>query len=343
MNPDIARVIRCADFYRNRGYQPLPSRADGRSPDLDSYADFWQEPFPKLSFDTQVTSNIQLMCGVRWNLIVVDLDGIAIPAMTNIVSRHEPLPETWQTHSPSGGVHLWFAPRPDQQSCTSGRIWGLWDTAGGKDCNGGWYPHTGIEILGDKHLVTVPPSHRGDGAYRWVKGRSPREIAQPAVLPEWLDLMPRLPQRLTGAAPAIPRAVAASGEAVAVAGAAPVSLTNGKWDKVRYSREEVIKAINRSRAMIGVAKGFGVRFASELVNDAGWCACYARSNPGVPGRSGGDEHPSASFCPATGVYMEHYDRQPISLFDLGVMAGFASDWRDVCNSLGVEYRATPMP
>jgi len=346
MNPDIARVIRCADFYRRRGYQPLPSRSDGRAPALLSYAELWDSPLSKEAFDAQATLNIQLMCGVRWNLIVVDLDGEAArKAFIHLWSTNGETKFTWEVQTPSGGRHLWFRPRIDRASCASGRIWGLWDTAGGKEGTGGWMPHTGIEILGDKHLVTVPPSRRGR-PYRWVDGLSPRQLPEPAILPAWIDDMPRLPQKLPLVPPPGRCLVGPEGVHGELPGPPPGGGTKGSsatWDGVRYGREDVIAAIHRSKAMIGVAKGFGITFFREETNNAGWCPCYARSNSGVPGRSDGDCHPSASFHPATGVYLEHYDRQPISLFDLGVLAGFRSDWRDVCNALGAEYGATPLP
>jgi hypothetical protein len=353
MNPDVQFAIRCADFYRQRGYQPLPSQANGRAPNLAAYTDLWEAPFPKAEFDRRATANIQMMCGVRWNLIVLDLDGkTAARAFWRLCAERGVLPPTWRVRTPGGGYHLWFRPHRDQLTCVTGKIWGLWDPLGGRKGDGGWIKHTAIEILGERHLVTVPPSRRDHTPYRWVDGRSPRDLDQPAEFPEWLDAYPRLPARLAGVVPSLPIGSPSLGLSNLRLGpgpdgdgTTPVRRPSTPWDGKRYRRRDVIEAIHRSGAIFGVAERFGVVFKSTDTNAAGWCPCYAVTNRGVPGHRSGDSHPSAMFEPDTGCYKEFYAEfgPKISLFDLAVLTGHHADWRDACNALGAEFGAPLMP
>jgi hypothetical protein len=338
MSPQIKRAIEWADFYRSLGWQPLPSRHDGRAPALDSYAEYWEKPFPARTFEMFATPNIQLMCGVKWNLVVVDLDGeLGKQVYRNLVNREGSTP-TWQVRSPSGGRHIYFLPPDGAKAVPSGRVWGLWDTLGGKRGDGGWVPHQGIEIIGDHHLVTAPPSIRKDGRYRWIKGCRPQEMERPAILPFWIDNLKRLNGSLTGGAqthpkPSQPKELP------------PRSVLSKQG--AHYDFDAVRASIRRSgaTAIKGLAEEWGIEFVVDGSNSAGWMRCRAISKPGHPGRSSGDRNPSAAFNPETGQYKEFYPDwgPPISLFNLGVFAGKFSTPQECCNELGARFGADPNP
>ena len=111
--------------------------------------------------------------GPRSGIWAVDLDldpdkGIDGPAaMARLEAEHGPLPETVETRTPRGGLHLLFAwdpERPVPNSC--GKL------------------GAGIDIRGDGGYVIVPPSKREDGAsYRW---ENPPGLFQPVPAPAWL-------------------------------------------------------------------------------------------------------------------------------------------------------------
>lgn len=344
MTSAVQATIRWAEFYRSCGYNPLPSNAACKAPALPFYAEFWDRPFGAAAFEVSATANIQLMCGVRWNLAVVDCDGrLGREVLMNLILANGGWEPTWQVRTPGGGRHLYFRPRPGAQKVETGRLWGLWDTAGGREGKGGWVAHQGIEVLGERHLVTAPPSCRKDGSYRWVPGRSPREIAEPAVLPEWLDTM----SRLAGLAPR-EAGGCSSGPLRKPGGASDLGASperRGRRSDRRYRREDVIAAIHARgpTEMVQVAESFGLKIASQGSNAAGWLRCHAVSKPGVPGREAGDENPSASFHAATGCYLEHYPGfgPAWSLFDLAAYLR-GGDWRDHCNELGERYGVAPM-
>lgn len=167
-----------AALYRLRGLNPLPSREDQKRPFV-RYADLWDQPAPPDLFDRYPTSNIQVMTGRHWRLIVIDLDG------AEAISHFATLgtcPRTWVVTSGGGGRHLWFRlpdkfPRPLKKAV-------LWKGEGS---------HSAIERLCDQSLVMAPPSiHPTTGRrYRWAaKGQSPFGLAAPAMLPRWILALP---------------------------------------------------------------------------------------------------------------------------------------------------------
>ncbi len=87
--------------------------------------------------------------------------------MARLEAEHGRLPETLETRTPRGGLHLLFAwdpERPVPNSC--GKL------------------GAGIDIRGDGGYVIVPPSKREDGAsYRW---ENPPGLFQPVPAPTWL-------------------------------------------------------------------------------------------------------------------------------------------------------------
>lgn len=239
--PDIAAARRWADFYRSRGWNPLPSRPDAKRP-LVRFAQWWDESAPADLFDRHPTPSLQLMTGRRWRLLAIDLDG---PEASDWFRSRGPIPRTWATHSGGDGLHLWFRVPADLPETPRAILWK------------GEGRHAAVERLCDRSLIMVPPSiHPTTGRrYRFASpGASPKRLPTPAECPGWvLRLAPVGPARVPGATPPArsPRKVAATG---------------------RYRAAEVLAAIPDKAA---VARSWGVRIAASRPNAAGWYSCHA--------------------------------------------------------------------
>jgi hypothetical protein len=300
---DIALTRKWASFYASRGFNPLPARADEKRP-LVRFAQWWDEPAPDDLFDRHPTTNVQLMTGRRWRLLVLDLDGPEgrnkFEAMAEVECKS--IPRTWATHSGGDGMHLWFLlPTGYRRELPKAFLW----KGSGK--------HASIERLCDHSLIMVPPSiHPKTGErYRFLdRSRSPLSLPMPAPCPAWvLALRPLAPDRATVpyAAPAVAmRVVTARG---------------------RFRASDVLDAIPDKP---GLARAWGLRVASDRPNGAGWIPCHAI------GRE--DRTPSASISAESGRYWEPGTRT-IGLFELAVRLGAYADWRDALADLGDRYRA----
>lgn len=174
--PDIDLCRRWAAFYRERGFQPLPSRSDEKRP-MCRFADWWERPAPADLFDRHPTTNIQVMTGRFWRLLVIDLDGpSALEEWKSWFGGHGL--DTWVTHSGGDGRHLWFRipaayPRPLPKAF-------IWKGDGN---------HAAIERICDKSLIMAPPSiHPKTGQrYRFLsRAQSPKGIPMPADCPAWV-------------------------------------------------------------------------------------------------------------------------------------------------------------
>jgi hypothetical protein len=129
-------------------------------------------------------------------------DGVA--TLKVLVAEHGPLPRSWLSRTPSGGLHIWLAHAPGLRN----RV--------------GFAP--GLDCRTDGGSVCAPPSVRRDGAYRWVRAPWTCKL-EPA--PAWLlSLVAPLPPPRPVARPVNVRsldktaryvAAALDGEAAAVA------------------------------------------------------------------------------------------------------------------------------
>lgn len=320
MNPtteQITRAAQAARFFRDRGYNALPSRADRKGPAMAGFADYWERPLPDEDYDRWSAVNLQVMTGTHWRLCVVDCDGDEAHTTWRRMKKDlsdtltGPWP-TWVSRTGGGGWHYWFGLPEWVDACPSGRLWGVWDTYGGPRHQGDWRPHEEIRLLADRALVVAPPSlHVETGReYRWVQGRGPDDHPCPAIAPDWLLGLPRV----SGPSPAwTPPAPPPARSPVRPAGAFK-------------TREEVLLAIPDK---IAVAQRWGLRFASLRANAAGWCSVHAIDRE--------DRSPSASFSPASGVYTELRDGARLSLFDLGVALGRYSSWEECKQDLAAEF------
>jgi hypothetical protein len=298
---DVALCRRWARFYASRGFNPLPSRRDAKRP-LVRFARWWEEPAPVDLFDRHPTTNLQIMTGSRWRLVVIDVDGP--DARRWLAGLDRPVPPTWATHSGGDGLHLWFLLPEGFRGELPRAI--LWRGEG---------RHAAVERLGDRSLIVAPPSiHPTTGhRYRFLgRSQSPARLPMPARCPDWLLRLPAI---------ATQRPVAEPGPARLPMPARKMVTRPG-----RYRTAAVLDAI---RDKISLASSWGLRVASGP-NHAGWCRCHA------VGRE--DRTPSASISAESGRYWEPGARS-IGLFDLGVQLGVYADWRDAVADLGARFGA----
>lgn len=175
VNPaDVALCRRYADLYRMRGLNPLPSAPDGKKP-LVRFAHLWETPAGPDLFGRFTTTNVQVMTGRRWRLLVIDLDG---PEARQRWAELGRCPRTWTVTSGGNGLHLWFR-LPEGYTRPLPKAF-LWKGTG---------KHEAIERLCDQSLVMAPPSvHPVTGQrYRFTSKReSPLGMPVPAMAPDWV-------------------------------------------------------------------------------------------------------------------------------------------------------------
>lgn len=186
---DIGIARRWAGFYRERGFQPLPSRPDEKRP-MCRFAEWWQARAPEDLFDRFATPNIQIMTGRHWRLLVIDVDGQAARTQWQGWSRGR-IPATWVTHSGGDGWHLWFRLPPNYSKSLPKSM--LWKGAS---------EHSAIERLCDHSLVMAPPSiHPKTGnRYRFLdRYHSPEKVPMPADCPAWVLALAPIQTQTQGA------------------------------------------------------------------------------------------------------------------------------------------------
>jgi hypothetical protein len=304
---DNSRIARCAARYRELGLCPLPSCGDRKKPDMSVYAQhFGTVPVPESVYEKWDSPNIQVITGTRspapLKIAVVDLDGKeAMAAWDTIADSHGFVGDgNWLSETGADGLHIWFSIPHAIETMKGGLLWGLWDTWG-RDGTGGWSKHKEIRLISDNGLVVAPPSRHVETGkeYHFLPEFSPREIAVPQEIPQWLVEMPRIVR---------------------------------PWD-AKERREEsrgdgsgwstrVLESITDKAT---IAKMWGVRFASSRPNSNGWLVCHAIDRE--------DRIPSATFNPESGYYFDHKDMTKLSFFDLAVALGQYTDWLEAAKDL----------
>lgn len=274
---DQANARELAEFYRLRGFQPLPSSPREKRP-LCRYAEYWEREAPADLWDHYKTSNIQVMTGRHWRLLVIDLDG---PEAIERWSQLGRTPRTWITHSGGGGRHLWFRlPAAYPHKLSKAFLW----IGEGK--------HSAIERLCDLSLVMAPPSiHPRTGErYRFLdRYHSPLSLSLPADCPDWvLRLRP-----------------------LAHSGCVAPSVTQA----ARFAHDRPCTPRPRASAPpstvmpVALAKSWGIRFTGK-VSRTGWAECHAFDRD--------DEKPSAAIHTEHGGYCDLGSGTKLSLAQLGV-------------------------
>ncbi|CAB4131244.1 DNA primase/polymerase, bifunctional, N-terminal [uncultured Caudovirales phage] len=289
---DIQLAREWAALYRMRGLQPLPSRTDEKRP-LVKFADWWEAKAPTDLFDKHETTNIQVMTGRFWRLLVIDLDG---PEAIERFNRLGRVPRTWTSHSGGGGRHLWFrvaATLPDTPKAF------LWR---------GDEKHQAIERLCDRSLVMAPPSiHPGTGnRYQFMRGLPNPINSVPADCPAWIQNLKPIDTR-----PPVP-----------VIQIHHPHVAPRRRNNSQPSREDVLGAIHNKPAL---AQRWGLRIAGRP-SSKGWIPCHAigredrtpsaaiHQDLGIYTDRGSDErHDFFGLAVALGVYPDRHT----AIIDLG--------------------------
>lgn len=297
-------------FYRAMGWNPLPSCRLTRHP-VASYADLWDTPIEPTVIEHwphDIAENIQLMTGTRWGLVVIDLDGSGAMDAWRSLTLYRPMPRTWMVCTGAGGLHLYFRTDADSESRIAGGVIphvSLWK---------GVEAHEAVEVLGDRCLVTAPPSlhHRTGEPYIWLIGPS-LEMPRPAPLPDWLCA----------------RAIELGGDMMRGYRPASCRITppeSAPRKGLHFDRTAVLKAI---RDKIALVRSWGLRITGKRPTCKGWVSCRSIHRP--------DKHPSCGFHTGSGYYCEPAERLRLSLFDVGVALGVFRCWTEACNTLGAIY------
>ncbi len=317
----VTEARQWAHFYRECGYQPLPSKADRKQPALSTFAEYFEVPLPATMLANWHAPNIQLVTGSAWRLCVVDCDGDrAHQIWQSLCTDHAHEPHTWTVRTGRGGYHYYYALPDDLEQCKSRRLWGLWDPYLGPKHEGGWSSHNEIRLLGDRTLVVAPPSTHVDTqvVYSFLEESGPKELPRPMPAPAWLLELPAVERPRT--APPLP---------------ARPPRTWGQAPPGPYpDRSQVLDAIGPTKHLI--AAQYGLRLAARRPNPEGWVPCHAFDRP--------DEHPSASIHHEWGIYYDFTTNQKLTFFDLlAALAPGMSDWRDAVCQMGAVHGLHPTP
>jgi hypothetical protein len=226
-----------ARFYRSRhGWNPLPSRDDSKRP-IGCYAELWDTPVAEMILDRWDARNIQLICGVRWNLAVIDLDGDGVDVWQSL-ALYRPNPRTWTVRT-RRGFHLWFRIAADVRELPSRTVWS------GES-------HNAVELIGDRKLVVAPPSDYG---HRYEFAVGPADMPEPALMPGWMvklgDVRRHEPEPYVPPAPVL----------------APLAPSGRSFD-----RQAVLASIKDKVALV---RRWGVRVLSGRPGRHGWLRCHA--------------------------------------------------------------------
>jgi hypothetical protein len=293
-----------AGYYHERGFCVLPSSMEEKKP-LCKYAQYWEQQAPLSLFDQFPTTNLQIILGVPFGLLVVDLDGEEAQARWNDLCRKHGRPRTWVTHSGGGGKHWWFTVPKDGPAIPKATIWRPGDLSQPRVKG-----ESAIERLCDKSLVVVPPSiHPTTGrAYIFEPGCDPARVSV-ARAPWWLLRMQPVGSALKMDRRPDPQA-----------GYTPKRLLSGR----QFDREAVLASIPDKA---GLVQSWGLRFTGRQFGDELQCHAIDRE----------DVNPSASFNIAKGVYHDHGSNVGLSLFDLAAAMHVYPDWKTALQALGGQY------
>ena len=234
MNPDVTRAKELARFYSARGFAPLPSRTDDKRP-LCCFAEYWDSMPPADLFDRFDTTNIQIITGRFYRLLVIDLDG------PEAITRWESMgctPRTWITSSGGGGRHLWFRLPPNYPTKLPKAF--LWKGEGN---------HSAIERLCDQSLVMAPPSIHPKTGKRYTfadHDHSPFSLPMPADVPGWVLRLPPLSN---------------------------INTVN-RFAHGMTGPSSARGAVSLSADPVTIAKGWGIKFTGK-VSRSGWAECHA--------------------------------------------------------------------
>ncbi len=119
----------------------------------------------------RATPNATLAARVAQHLVVdADVRSGAVETLAKALMAWGNFPRSWSAETPTGGVHYWFRP---VDFFVRGHVLGT------------------VELLRGNRLVTLSPSRRAGGRYRW--GQSPLDT-ELAEAPHWLKTLARAPE-----------------------------------------------------------------------------------------------------------------------------------------------------
>jgi hypothetical protein len=264
---------------------------------LRTFREFWDTMAPEDVFDKNPTSNLQVVCGRRWGLMVIDLDGEAAIEEWHKRRGGRKI-QTWVSHTGGAGRHLWFRVPEQGPLLRKGFLWK------------GEGEHSAIERLGDKSLVMAYPSiHPKTGdIYMFERGHNPRDIGLMDA-PPWLLAWNTIePPRTPVATPVVRQTSDDPGHG-----------------SHRYDADQVKAAIHDK---VGLVASWGIRFVNRN-NGREWVECHAFDRE--------DTRPSAAVNGISGVYVDSGSGRRLSLFALGVECGAFLDYADAIARLGAQY------
>ncbi len=115
------------------------------------------------------TRDPMLAARVARHLVVdADVRSGAVDQLAKSLVGFGPFPRTWTAETPTGGVHVWFRP---VDFFVHGTVLGK------------------VELLRGNRLVTLSPSRRSGGRYRWLQSPLDTELAE---APQWLQRISRV-------------------------------------------------------------------------------------------------------------------------------------------------------
>jgi putative DNA primase/helicase len=145
------------------------------SADPNTVAYWWRRPPEGSALEEWFPrANIGVLTGERSGIVVIDIDpgNGGEGSLAAIEAEHGPFPLTRRHETGSGGTHFFFRyPARFPVGLSRGKLLG-----------------PGIDILGDKGMVVVPPSRSAKG---WYSDLNPGMFNEIAELPGWLAIMLR--------------------------------------------------------------------------------------------------------------------------------------------------------
>ena len=286
-----------AKKYRDWGFNPLPSRSDAKRPFV-RFADYWEKDFPENEFSLWEPENIQVMTGVHWNLVVLDVDGY--PAQEWLRKHRKPCPATWTVANNKEGYHLWYRlPEGWQGPLSSCQIYQ------------GEEKHCEVARKADRALIIAPPSHHVTRRVRYrfqSDDLSPLYSRPPAVAPDWL--LDYQPPKVEVPVQTIAR---------------PHFATQRYQGSFRYGWDEVLQAIPDK---VRMAEYYGLKVSWRNSTNNPWVPCFRDEN---------DRTPSAAINRETGYFIARGGNEwRGSFFHLLVHLGAFTSVSDAINCIGEE-------
>jgi hypothetical protein len=239
-------------------------------------------------------------------IVVVDLDGEdAQIKWRHLCRQYSWSPDLhWICETGGGGRHLYFRIPEDVGEFPSRLLWAVQESPNSERL----VKHKEIRILGDGALAIAPPStHVETGLhYRWSGRYRPEVVALPDYLPNWITQLPTFKPVVKFRPPCNEK------------------FTTFFSGLLTSDRDSVIIGVSPTEK-VRLARQWGLRFSMKSNPAQQWMVCHAIDRD--------DRHPSATFCPTTGVYMDHGRGTVLSFLDLAVELGAFPSWQDCLDSL----------